>query len=93
VVVDIPDNPYSFFFYKWEFKRQIKEWEEMGVLPVFYKKLSDQISARDYIIEDMDAPYIILQYEGVGLLYIKEILEIQLNLIPDFRNIRKRKNL
>lgn len=90
VVVDLPHDPYSYFIYKWEFNRQMKEWDEMEVLPVFYEKALDQVTARDYIIEDVDAPYILLQYEGVGLLYIKEILGIKLGLIPDLKSIGRK---
>lgn len=88
VVVDIPVYPFSFFYYKWEFERQMKEWEETETKPVFYSRNPEQISARDYIIEDKDAPYILLCYEGIDLLYIHEILNIQFGLIPDFRHIR-----
>lgn len=88
VVVDIPNHPFSFFYYKWEFERQMKEWEEAEAKPAFYLKNPEQISARDFIIEDKDAPYILLRYEGVDLLYIQEILNIQIGLVPDFRHIK-----
>ncbi len=88
VVVDMPDDPFSYFFDKWEFDRIMKEWDEIGTEPSFYKEGSEQISARDYIIENKDEPCIILLYEGVDLMYIDEILDIKIGLTPDFRQIK-----
>ena len=85
VVVDITNLPYSFFYYKWEFNREMKEWEDMGELPDFYASNPEKITARDYIIENKDEPCMLLQYEGVDLMYIEEILDIQMGLEPDFR--------
>ena len=85
VVVDMMNVSYSFFYYKWEFNREMKEWQEMGQLPSFYSSNPEKISARDYIIENKDEPCMLLQYEGVDLMYIEEILDIQIGLEPDFR--------
>lgn len=88
VVVDILNVPYSFFYHKWEFEREIKQWREFEEKPAFYDAIPDKATARDYIIADQDEPCLLLVYEGVDLLYIEEILDIKMGLEPDFRRIK-----
>ena len=88
VVVDILNVPYSFFYHKWEFEREMKLWKEFEERPAFYDAIPDKATARDYIIADQDEPCLLLVYEGVDLLYIDEILDIKMGLEPDFRRIK-----
>ena len=88
VVVDILNVPYSFFYHKWEFDREMKQWREFEDKPSFYADIPDKPSARDFIIADQDEPCLLLVYEGIDLLYIDEILDIKMGIEPDFRRIK-----
>lgn len=88
-VADFPDRPYSYFYHKEDFDREIKQWKEFeDILPSFLKEEKGRISARDYLIEEKEDSCIMLQYEGIGLLYIKELLDIKFGILPDFRKMK-----
>jgi hypothetical protein len=87
VVVDLPDDPHSWFYLKDDYDREIRKWKEFGYQPAFLKPDEPRISARDHIIENKEDVCILLRYEGVDKLYIKELMEIRLGLVPDFRGM------
>ncbi|HWQ78932.1 MAG TPA: hypothetical protein VN381_08945 [Anaerovoracaceae bacterium] len=87
VIADFPDDPHSYFYLKDDFNREIKKWKEFGYQPSFLKKDEPRISARDHIIENKEDVCLLLRYEGVDKLYIKELMEIGLGLVPDFRRM------
>jgi len=71
VIVDVADRPYSCFYHKNDFEKEIGECTEFGILPSFLREDGVQITARDHIIEEKNGPCIQLRYDGVGPLYIK----------------------
>lgn len=89
-IVDIADRPCSYFYLKEDFERETGQWAEFGILPAFLKGDDGQVSARDYIIEEKDGPCILLRYEGIGLLYIAELLDMKTRPDADFRSIKSR---
>lgn len=88
VIVDLSDRPYSCFYHREDFEREMKKWTEFDIFPSFLKDEKGQISARDYIIEEKDDSCILLRYEGIDLLYIKELLDIKFGLAPEFRRAK-----
>lgn len=87
VIADIPGRPHSYFYLKDDFDREIRKWKEFGYLPSFLKEDEARFSARDYIIENKEDVCILLRYEGVDKLYIKELMDIKLGLVPDYRRM------
>lgn len=102
VVADIANNPYSYFYEKTVFEREMSDWQdsmkreaawspESGedeperVLPSFIRLDKKNLTARDFIIKEEEAPCVKLSYEGVDILYIQEMLDIKMGLEPDLR--------
>jgi len=87
VVADLEDKPYSYFYSKKVFDREMKEWDDpdLQVAPTFARIDIKPVTARDYIIEAMEDDCIQLGYTGVSVLYIQELLDIKLGLEPDMR--------
>jgi hypothetical protein len=88
VVVDLTNRPYSCFYHIEDFEREMKKWTEFDILPTFIEIDKVPVSARDYIIEEKDDTCILLCYEGIDLLYIKELLDIKFGLVPEFRRMK-----
>lgn len=86
-VVDIPGQPHSYFYLKEDYDREIRKWKEFGYPPSFLKEDEPRISARDHIIENKDDVCILLRYEGIDKLYIKELMDIKLELVPDYHRL------
>jgi len=86
-VVDISGQPHSYFYLKEDFDREIRKWKEFGYQPSFLKENEPRITARDHIIENKDDVCILLLYEGIDKLYVKELMEIRLELVPDYRRL------
>ncbi len=64
-------------------------------LPSFILLDKKNLTARDFIIEEIEEPCVKLSYEGIDVLYINEMLDIKIGLEPDMRTkqlakIRKR---
>lgn len=80
VVADISEKPYSFFYEKSEFEKKM----EMADLS-FLRMDKNNLSARDFIIEEIEGPCVKLSYEGIDILYIQEMMDIKMGLEPDLR--------
>jgi len=95
VVVDVLDKSYSLFYYKDVFEAEMAAWQdsEHEIEPAFMKIDKTSISARDYIIEELEDSCMRLSYEGVDTLYIAELLDIQMGLEPDIRSGKGKKLL
>ncbi len=93
VVVDILDKPYSLFYQKNDFDREMAAWKnpDSEKEPAFIK-LDKIVSARDYMIEEIEDSCMQLSYEGVDTLYIQELLDIKMGLEPDMRAGRVKKS-
>lgn len=85
VVADLAGRPYSYFYKRHVFEEEMRQWISEGIEPCFLRLDRAQVSARDYIIEQKEAPCMRLHYEGVEHLYIQELLDIKMGLEPDFR--------
>lgn len=102
IVADIAESPYSFFYEKSIFEREMDDWQksrekeaawspESGeertelYLPAFLRLDKENLTARDFIIEEMEESCVKLSYEGVDILYIQEMLDIKMGLEPDLR--------
>jgi hypothetical protein len=64
--------------------------------PTFLRMDKKNLTARDFMIEEIEEPCIKLSYEGIDVLYINEMLDIKMGLEPDMRRkqlakLRKRK--
>lgn len=92
VVVDVAGYPFSFFYEKWAFQREIEQWLEFEDPPSFLQNNKEKATARDYIIEDNEEPCLLLLYEGIDLMYIRELLDIKMGLEPDLREIKRLKS-
>ncbi len=92
IIADIIDKPYSLFYYKREFELAMQDWQNPNIAkePAFIGHDKSTVSARDYIIEEKEEGCMQLSYEGVGVLYIKDLLDIKMGLEPDVRGRRKR---
>ena len=90
VIVDVSTDPFSYFFEKGTFERELRTWkeghsEEEEYRPVFLSPDSKHPSARDYMIEEIESPCIMFGYGGIDILYIREMLDIKMGLEPDMR--------
>ncbi|SHJ37280.1 hypothetical protein [Parasporobacterium paucivorans] len=112
VIADTADDPYSFFYEKRVFEKEMADWKasqeeqenwssEAGeerpreYRPSFLRLDKRNLTARDFMIEEIEEPCIKLSYEGIDVLYIQEMLDIKIGLEPDMRRkqlakIRKR---
>ncbi len=65
---------------------EIQEAESQeAFVPSFLRINKKYITARDFIIEEIEEPSVMLSYEGLELLYIQEMLDIKMGLEPDMR--------
>lgn len=90
VISDISTDPFSHFCDKETFEKEMQLWEnskenQEPYRPVFLRPDKKTASARDFIIEEIEAPCVRLSYEGVDVLYIQEMLDIKMGLEPDMR--------
>lgn len=60
-------------------------------LPSFLRMDQQQLTARDFIIEEAEDSCVKLSYEGVDVLYIREMLDIKMGLEPDLRRSQLKK--
>ena len=116
VIADIANRPYSYFYEKNVFEKEMAAWEKSKVQedaanessidsidksqvsyqPTFLRMDKKNLTARDFMIEEIEAPCIKLSYEGIDILYINEMMDIKIGLEPDMRRkqlakLRKRK--
>ena len=113
VLADVTGNPFSFFYEKEVFEKEMKDWKESReaseewdaysdtespevLIPTFLRSDKKNLTARDFIIEEVEEPCVKLSYEGIDVLYIDEMLDIKMGLEPDMRKKQlaklKRKN-
>ena len=59
--------------------------KEKKYLPTFIRIDQKNTTARDFIIEEVEEPCMKLSYEGVDVLYIRELMDIKMGLEPDMR--------
>lgn len=87
VLADVAGNPYSFFYEKAAFEKEMADWKEDPQMypPSFLRLDRKNLTARDFIIEEIEEPCIKLSYEGIDVLYIQEMLDIKIGLEPDMR--------
>lgn len=85
VVADLNDRPYSYFYKRADFDREMAAWTNEEIPPAFLKTERGQVTARDHIIEFKEGACLQLRYQGVDFLYIEELLDIKMGLEPDFR--------
>jgi hypothetical protein len=86
VVVDLDDQPFSFFYQKEKYEEEMRRWEgEEQIMPVFLRRDRKVTTARDFIIEEKEEPYMKLCYAGVDRFYIQELMDIKMELEPDMR--------
>ncbi len=116
VIADISNRPYSYFYEKDVFEKEMTAWENSKAQeeaakelyvedmdnspepyqPTFLRMDKKNLTARDFMIEEIEEPCIKLSYEGIDVLYINEMLDIKMGLEPDMRRkqlakLRKRK--
>jgi hypothetical protein len=86
VIMDPKDKPHSYVLSKSYFEEQIKGKEENRDL-IFYRidREGHIVSARDFIIENKEAKYMKLTYQGIESLYLNEMLDIKMGIQPDLR--------
>jgi hypothetical protein len=86
VIADIYDRPYSFFYQKEMFEREMAAWQaDETALPAFIRIDKRNLTARDFIIEEVEEPCVKLSYEGIDVLYIQEMVDIKMGIEPDMR--------
>lgn len=85
VIVD--DNELSSYSYLLKKSLYEEISESLEKFSVEYIKLTRSriTAARDYIIEEAEDTFMQLEYEDLGRLYIRDMLNIILNLAPDLR--------
>lgn len=88
VVVDVAGQPHSYFYLKADYDREFRQWQEFGIKPSFLLEDGVKVTARDHIILHQDAACIRLQYDGIDKLYIKELLDVKLGIVPDYHNMK-----
>lgn len=93
VVADIKEKPYSYFYKRKEFDKDIARWKNEELPPAFIRMDRDQTTARDYIIEEKEGNCLQLRYEGVDFLYIEELMDIKMGLEPEFRRRKLKKKV
>lgn len=93
VVADVKEKPYSYFYKRKEFDKDMARWKEEELPPAFVRMDRDQTTARDYIIEEKEGNCLQLRYEGVDFLYIEELMDIKMGLEPEFRNRKLKKKV
>lgn len=89
VIADVSTDPFSHFCEKRIFEEEMEAWkkesEEEEYRPIFLTHDRKSLSARDFIIEEKEDVCIMLSYEGIDALYIREMLDIKMGLEPDMR--------
>lgn len=86
VIADIYNRPYSFFYQKDIFEQELAAWQaDRENLPTFIRIDKRNLTARDFIIEEVEEPCVKLSYEGIDILYIQEMLNIKMGIEPDMR--------
>ncbi len=86
VIADIYNRPYSFFYKKDKFAHEMAAWQaDRENLPTFIRIDKSGLTARDFIIEEVEEPCVKLSYEGIDILYIQEMLDIKMGIEPDMR--------
>ena len=86
IIADIEDRPYSFFYQRDAFEAEMRAWRiDKEQLPTFIRIDKRNLTARDFIIEEVEEPCVKLSYEGIDILYIHEMLDIKMGLEPDMR--------
>lgn len=109
VIADIGNRPYSYFYEKNVFEKEMAAWEKSRAdeeekerpepyQPSFLRMDKKNLTARDFMIEEIEEPCIKLSYEGIDILYINEMMDIKIGLEPDMRRkqlakLRKRKTI
>ena len=89
IAVDIADKPYSIFYQdKSLFQKEMADWKKEGTPPQFLNRKIIPVTARDFIIESKEAPCIVMDYDSVNFFYIKEMLDIKMDLEPDMRDLK-----
>lgn len=86
IVVDLESQPFSFFYQKAKYEEEMRRWEgEEQKIPVFLRKDRKVTTARDFMIEEKEEPYMKLSYIGVDRFYIQELMDIKMGIEPDMR--------
>ena len=93
VVADVKEKPYSYFYKRKEFDKEMARWRDEELPPAFVRMDRDQTTARDYIIEEIEGNCLQLRYEGVDFLYIEELMDIKMGLEPEFRRRKLKKKV
>lgn len=85
VIVDVNElSSYSYLIKKSLYERLSKKIEESGIESVLYS-MDRVVNARDFIIEEAEDSFMQLEYDELGKLYIKDMINIMLGLTPDLR--------
>ena len=86
VVVDVEDQPSSFFYQKQKYEEEMRRWaENEAAIPVFLRTDRKLTTARDFMIEKKEESYMKLSYIGVDRFYIQELMDIKMGIEPDMR--------
>lgn len=107
VIADIGMRPYSYFYEKGVFEKEMEAWkkskeeeenistqsssdegergEHTSYQPTFLRMDKKSLTARDFMIEEVEEPCIKLSYEGIDILYINEMMDIKIGIEPDMR--------
>jgi len=85
VVVDLERHPFSFFYQKQKYEEEMRRWEEEKIIPAFLMNNRKAVTARDFMIEKKEEPYMKLSYIGVDKFYVQELMDIKMGFEPDMR--------
>ncbi len=84
VVDDCETSPFSYYLSA-ETYTKIRERIEADEMPDIRREKEKIPHGRDFIIEEMESDFMQLDYEDVGRLYIRDMLDIVLGIKPDLR--------
>ncbi len=77
VVADVKEKPYSYFYKRKEFDKDMARWRDEELPPAFVRMDRDQTTARDLYYRRNRGNCLQLRYEGVDFLYIEELMDIR----------------
>jgi len=85
VIVDVNElSSYSYLIKKSLYERLSEKIEKSGIESVI-NSMDRVVNARDFIIEEAEDSFMQLEYDELGKLYIKDMIDIMLGLAPDLR--------
>lgn len=84
IVDDNELSSYSYFIEKDLYEKLAQDRLSKGLDDIKFSATRN-IGARDFMIDEVEDSFMQLEYEDVGRLYIIDMLNIKLNIVPDLR--------